>query len=272
VAGQLPPTPSDGSAFISNLGSGSYVVAAEAQGYGSASQHVTITSGPLTTVEIRLESLAGSLDGHVTDVVSGTALAGATVSLAQWTTVTDSTGHYRLEGVPPGAYSLEVRLEGYGAHQMLTIIEPRGSHKQDVTLLPVHGLLKVRVVDAATGRPIEGATISYGTVTQAAAQSAQPCADYELLLPLKRSRQYRAIRSRVSDLSPADAWEQDGIHFFVFTLDGVQGDGSPVAVFAMRAGEQEPVSAVVVRSGSENQDPEITPVAVPDEHLAALAS
>ena len=263
--------------MISNLGYGSYLLSAAAPGYGSASQQVAFTSGPMTTVEIRLESVAGILDGQVTDLVSEAALVGAAVSLGQWTAVTDTSGHYRLEGVPPGAYTLQVSLEGYGTHQLPATIEPRGNHTLDVPLSPLPGLLKVRVVDAATGRPIEGATISYGTIAPAPAQPDQPCADYALLVPLKRSRQYRAVRSRVSDLSPSDAWQQDGIHFFVFTLGRVEGDRSPeaeppVAVFAIRPDEQEPVSAVVVRPRPDGQEPEITPVAAAEVDSAALAS
>jgi Carboxypeptidase regulatory-like domain len=249
--------------LISNLGHGSYLVGAAAPGYSSASQHVTLTSGPMPTIEIRLESLAGTLDGQITDVVSGAALAGATVSLGQWMAVTDTTGRYRFDGVPPGAYTLQVRLEGYGTHQLPATIEPRGGHTLDVTLSPLVGVVKVRVVDAATGRPIEGATISYGTIGQEPTQPEEPCADYALLVSLKRSRQYRAVRSRVSDLRPTDAWQQEDLHFFVFALNRVEGDEpppveAPVAVFAMRRDVQEPVSAVVVRPRADSQEAEIT--------------
>jgi hypothetical protein len=98
-----------------------------------------------------------------------------------------------------------------------------------------------------------------------------------LLVPLKRSPQYRAIRSQVSDVSPSDAWQQDGLHFFTFTLGRVDGNSAPaaeppVAVFAMRPDEQEPVSAVVVRTRPEGQEPEITPVAAAEVDSATPAS
>ncbi len=213
------------------------MVSAAAPGYSSATQQVRLTSGPVTSLEIRLESSAGSLDGQVTDIASGAPIAGATVSLAQWTTLTDATGHYRLERVPPGSYMLQVSMEGFGTHQLPVAIEPLGSHTLHVNLSPLLGLLRVRVLDAATGQPIEGATVTYATVLQTAAEAEEPCADYALLVPLKRSRECGAIRSRVSDLRPSDAWQQDGLHLFVFRLRSIEGDviapaDPPVAVFA----------------------------------------
>jgi Carboxypeptidase regulatory-like domain len=251
------------------------VLSVAAAGYGSVTHQVTLNGGPLPTLQIRLES-RGILEGQVTDIVSGAGLPGATVSLGQSTAMTDKNGHYRLEGVPPGAYALQVNMPGYGAHHVHTTIEPRGSHTLDVTLSPLPGLLRVQVVDADTGQPIEGATVSYGTTAEAAAQAAEPCADYGLLVPLKRSREYHAVRPRVSDLRPTDAWQQDGLHFFVFALHPIDGEATtptdpPVAVFAMRPDAESPVSAVVVRPLPDGLEPEITPITAAETDSAPAA-
>jgi hypothetical protein len=277
IAGQLPPTSADGSALLSNLRIASYLLSASAPGYGTASQQVTLTNGPMTTVEIRLESLAGTLEGQVTDVASGAALAGVTVTLGQRTALTDTSGRYRFDGVAPGAYSVQVSLEGYATQQLAASVDARGSHTLDVTISPMVGVVKVRVVDSATGHPIDGATISYGSIGAEQAQTEEPCADYALLVPLKRSRQYRTVRSRVSDLRPSDAWQQDDLHFFVFSLNRVEGDArppveAPVAVFAMRRDVQDPVSAVVVRSRADSQEPEVTPLDIGEPASAPPAS
>ena len=141
----------------------------------------------------------------------------------------------------------------------------RGTHTLDVSLSPLIGFLQVQVVDADTGQPIEGATVSYGTTGEGGNQAAEPCADYALLTPLKRSREYHVLRPRVSDLRPTDAWQQDGLHFFVFALHPIDGEATtpnepPVAVFAMRPDADDPVSAVVVRPRSDGLEPEITPI------------
>jgi hypothetical protein len=104
-----------------------------------------------------------------------------------------------------------------------------------------------------------------------------PCADYGLLTPLKRSKDYRAIRKRVADLHPADAWQQEGFHFFVFVLRAEHGTNSvvpepPVAVFAMHPAEKQPVSAVVVTPSSDGAEAEIRNVRQPDSVYTASIS
>src|SRR5207302_503103 len=91
----------------------------------------------------------------------------------------------------------------------------------NISLVPVRASLRVQVVDAATGIPIEGAMISFATSDEL------PGADYKLLVPLKRSRAYGAIRPRVADLRPTDAWKQDELHFFVFRLRAANGTATP---------------------------------------------
>jgi hypothetical protein len=77
-----------------------------------------------------------------------------------------------------------------------------------------------------------------------------PCADFALLAPLKRSPEYRAIRKRAANPKPADAWQVDGLHYFLFELgpaaEAPAVDEAPVALFAMRIGETAPVSALLV--------------------------
>lgn len=99
-----------------------------------------------------------------------------------------------------------------------------------------------------------------------------PCADYKLLAPLKRSAEYGALRPRVANLRPIDAWLEDELHFFVFQLSPTEGqaDGetpsgdAPVAVFAMHPASPEPVSAVIVTPVDNNQQAEITDIRRPE--------
>ena len=95
-----------------------------------------------------------------------------------------------------------------------------------------------------------------------------PCADFSLLVPLKRSRDYGAIRPRVADLKPIDAWQEDGFHFFVFRLrpvDVVERSlpGPPVAVFVMHPESMAPLSAVVVAPSPSGEQAEVTDVRNP---------
>ena len=88
-----------------------------------------------------------------------------------------------------------------------------------------------------------------------------PCADAALLIPLKRSREYGAIRKRVADLRPVDSWQEDQVHFFVFALRPEENapatPEAPVAVFAMHAECTEPLSAVVVTPSLDGVQAEV---------------
>jgi hypothetical protein len=87
-------------------------------------------------------------------------------------------------------------------------------------------------------------------------------------VPLKRSREYRAIRPRVADAHHVDSWQQEGFHFFVFALraaevaDHARAE-TPVAVFAMHPDVKEPVSAVVVTPSGDGAEAEISDVREP---------
>ena len=88
-----------------------------------------------------------------------------------------------------------------------------------------------------------------------------PCADASLLVPLKRSREYGAIRKRVADLRPVDSWQEDQVHFFVFALrpedNAPATPEPPLAVFAMQRESTEPVSAVVVTASPDGAQAEV---------------
>jgi hypothetical protein len=95
-----------------------------------------------------------------------------------------------------------------------------------------------------------------------------PCADATLLLPLKRSREYGAIRKRVADLRPVDSWQEDQVHFFVFALRPEENAPAtpepPLAVFAMHKESTEPLSAVVVTASPDGVQAEVRSLREPD--------
>jgi hypothetical protein len=95
-----------------------------------------------------------------------------------------------------------------------------------------------------------------------------PCADAALLIPLKRSRAYGAIRKRVADLRPVDSWQEDQVHFFVFALrpedNALATPEPPLAVFAMLRESTEPVSAVVVTASPDGVQAEVRSLREPD--------
>lgn len=82
-----------------------------------------------------------------------------------------------------------------------------------------------------------------------------------MLVSLKLSPEYQALDGRLAYPEPADAWQEDGLHFFAFELrspeSGANGQPS-LAVFAMQPEEHTPVSAVIVASGMHGEEAQIT--------------
>ncbi|HEV2108235.1 MAG TPA: hypothetical protein VGR16_08235 [Thermomicrobiales bacterium] len=80
-----------------------------------------------------------------------------------------------------------------------------------------------------------------------------PCADASMLVLLKASDEFAAIHGRLVGDEILDSWQEDGLHFFVFSLSAPEGaeqgngiEEGPLAVFAMHPASSSPVSAVVV--------------------------
>jgi hypothetical protein len=223
-----------------------------------------LSNGQVTELEIRLQPRPGSLTGKVTSAESGAPLAGATIVLGTWSTRTDASGGYSLTGLTPGVHALQVSLEGYQLHGASVTIRPGAYEALDVSLTPRLGTLRVRVVDAATGGPIEDAAVSYRV------GEGLPCADPELLVPLKRSRLYGAIRPRVAELRPVDSWLQDELHFFVFRLhppDGAELPDPPLAVFTMHPASKDPLSGVIVTPSPNGEAAEVLDLEEPARTL-----
>ena len=121
------------------------------------------------------------------------------------------------------------------------------------------------------------------------------CPDYSLLVPLKRSAAYGAIRRRVADLRPVDGWQDGGQHYFVFRLrphDSTNGvppgsaatasgeayesrraheEVETLAVFVMVAGGLAPISAVTITAGVSDEEAQVVDLLQPAQaHRLAL--
>jgi hypothetical protein len=103
-----------------------------------------------------------------------------------------------------------------------------------------------------------------------------PCADSSLLVPLKRSGEFRGLRPQLAGKAPhpvLDSWLDDGFHFFVFALrdEGSRAGTEAVAlaVFAMHPDQREPVSAVTVVSTETGRHARITDLRDPESSYVA---
>jgi len=112
---------------------------------------------------------AGAITVLVQSPLHGFPLAGASVTAVgtEWSTTSSLTSYYPIDGanawltVPPGTYTVEVRLQGFLTETRgpLTVDAGQTVAAGPVTLTPA-GILLGSVADAATGAPVAGALIT----------------------------------------------------------------------------------------------------------------
>ena len=73
----------------------------------------------------------GSVTGNVTDASNLRGIASATISIQNKnTTASDSLGRYRIQGIPPGAYTITVSAIGYQQQSKFNIIISSGNENE----------------------------------------------------------------------------------------------------------------------------------------------
>jgi hypothetical protein len=169
----------DGSYLIENVPAGDYDARATASGYyPSDPVPVTVEDGQTATVDFSLDPLAfGTVDGVVTDSVTGDPIAGAHVMLMRpWNggphdggdgerwwlhAVTGSDGSYIIENVPAGDYDAIARAYGYVPADPVPVTVSDGQTTTvNFALVPLSfGSLEGTVTDSSTGDPIQHAFV-----------------------------------------------------------------------------------------------------------------
>ncbi|MHC5541555.1 hypothetical protein ACYOEI_25315, partial [Singulisphaera rosea] len=148
----------------------------QAGGFGNQNLHLetkagvtdaTLTMGRAHIVEGRVTLGKGGPPavGVKVEANSMSSPHGTGQTLGATEAVTDSDGRYRIEAAPGGSIQLEVRSEADGAEGYLLRhgqVVPGDSVSSRLDfVLPRGVLVKGRVTDAATGRPIAGARVSH---------------------------------------------------------------------------------------------------------------
>ena len=109
-------SPADGSYKLTH-GTGTFTVKAEAYGFTSEVQTVTIEADGTTSANFTLEEIEqNTISGTITNQSTGEAIAGATVMLVEDANIapvqTDANGHFALTAYV-GSYTLKVIARGY---------------------------------------------------------------------------------------------------------------------------------------------------------------
>lgn len=112
-------TSQDGEYSITGLGAGPYTITVGQDNYRFAYQDVTITNGEATTANFSLVEGSSTVNGTITDTVTGLPLAGVIVNASDQAssfieyTVTESDGTYSLRGLYPATFIVDAAKAGY---------------------------------------------------------------------------------------------------------------------------------------------------------------
>jgi uncharacterized membrane protein len=158
-----------GSYTIDNVPPGSYQVVASKDGYESSSLTVTVLEGNTAAANLCLTRIIvpGSITGSITDAKDGSAISGAEVSDGSRTALTDALGTYTIDSVPPGSYQVVASKEGYESASLTVTVLEGSTAVANFSLSQIisPGSITGRVIDAADGLPLVGATVTDGTRT-----------------------------------------------------------------------------------------------------------
>jgi len=116
-SGGSTTTDNNGAYSFANVTPGTYNVTASQTGFSSQTGCVTVSSGATSTLNIQLSAALtpGSITGRVTNISTGGAVSGATVSFSGGSTTSDSSGNYTFSNVTPGTYNVTATHTGYFA-------------------------------------------------------------------------------------------------------------------------------------------------------------
>ena len=161
-SGGQATTDSSGAYTLTGITEGTYDVIASAPGYAAQTQSVTVGPGQAASQNFALAPFGvGTVQGQVTDAVTGSPVAGATVSYVGGTATSDSGGMYTLASLPDGNSTVTATRSGYTDQSAVVVIATGSTTNQDFALAPLPGSIKGVVTDSVTGAKIGGAAVSY---------------------------------------------------------------------------------------------------------------
>ena len=166
-------TGDDGTYFMENVPAGDYQARAASFGYfPSEGIPVAVADDETAEVNFELEPLEfGSLEGTVTDAITGEPVAGAMVRVfpqapageglghggGMHRTMTDENGYYRFDELIAGPVSVVARAAGFAPADGVAEIVADATATLDLALEPLaFGSIEGVVTDALSGEPIEG--------------------------------------------------------------------------------------------------------------------
>ncbi|WP_281658304.1 carboxypeptidase regulatory-like domain-containing protein [Halobacillus sp. Cin3] len=168
-------TDGDGNYGFSNLPPGNLQVVVRAADFAGATQGVILETGDqIEHVDFVLNLNPGSVQGQVTDAVTGLPVVGAIavirtvagVPVIVASSSTDENGNYFIDGLASGSYSISCAASGYAVTTVGAIVGSGQTTTADLSLSPVVGTV-IGVVTDPDGLPILDSRIEIRVFDQA---------------------------------------------------------------------------------------------------------
>jgi protocatechuate 3,4-dioxygenase beta subunit len=158
-------TAGDGRAFIPDAPPGRWDLVTSADGYGTESRSLELVEGALREALVVVLGPGHALEGRLLDA-RGSPAAGRelTVILDNWggpagTATTDSAGRFRFENLPKGRVWIAAPFPA-GVFEVLGEAVVPAEAPRELREIP-RGEIRGRVLDDATGLPVEGAAVRF---------------------------------------------------------------------------------------------------------------
>jgi uncharacterized surface anchored protein len=154
-------TDPEGGFEADNLAPSTYTVFAGALGFRTATASVTVLPASAASVTLVLYPNPGSIQGRITDAVTGGGLAGAIInvndqnSFLVQTVIADSGGNYQITGLPPGNYTLIAQASNYQSNAFGAIVQSDAITPVDFALASNPGIISGQLIPAASGSVVQ---------------------------------------------------------------------------------------------------------------------
>lgn len=145
----------------SSLSPGIYTVFASADNFQTASATVNVTPGSASLLQLVLFPDPGSIQGTVSDVITGANLAGAVLNIMDQNnfligiTVTDSNGRFDATGIAPGNYTIVAQTTGYQSNTFGVIVVSDAVSPASIPLSPNPGAINGTLKPALGGAVVQ---------------------------------------------------------------------------------------------------------------------
>lgn len=143
---------------------GDISVSAELFRYQGDQENIVLERGTEQSVNLALEPITtGTVRGIVRNAADGQPVSGATVTMGNLSTRSNAEGRFELEQVPAGDLSVRANLTLFEPGESQVSVEAAAAVDTEVQMTPItYGSVSGTVVNADTGEPLDGASVSAG--------------------------------------------------------------------------------------------------------------